>query len=61
MKKLLAVLLCVLFPICAFAGDTGYKIVYDGGSIPSVKVGSGMRLYIEGTNVRIMDGKDRDR
>lgn len=56
MKKLLAVLLCVLFPVCAFAGDSGYKIVYDGGSLPNAKVGSGMRLYIEGTNVRIANG-----
>ena len=57
MKKLLAVLLCLLFPLCAFAGDNGYKIVYDGGSVPNAKVGTNMHLYIEGTNVRIANGK----
>lgn len=57
MKKLLAVLLCVLFPVCTFAGDNSYKIRYDGGSVANAKVGSGMRLYIEGADVRITNGK----
>lgn len=57
MKKLLAVLLCLLFPVCSFAGDNSYKVAYDGGSIPNVKVGSGLRLYIEGTDVRLANGK----
>ncbi len=54
MNKLLAILLCVLFPISAFAGDIGYKIVYDGGSLPTSKAGTDMKLYIEGANIRIM-------
>lgn len=57
MKKLLAVLLCLLFPVCSVAGDNSYKVAYDGGSIPNVKVGSGLRLYIEGTDVRLANGK----
>jgi len=48
MKKLLAVLLCVLFPVAAFAGDGGYKVGYDGGSVPGVKTGTGVKLHIEG-------------
>ena len=39
MKKLLAILLCFLFPMTAFAGDNSYKIAYDGGSIPGAKAG----------------------
>jgi CxxC motif-containing protein (DUF1111 family) len=57
MKKLLAILLCFLFPITAFAGDNSYKIAYDGGSIPGAKAGSEMKLFLDGPNVRIMQGK----
>jgi hypothetical protein len=57
MNKLLAIFLCVLFPISAFAGDNGYKIIYDGGSLSNGKAGTDMKLYIDGANVRIMNGK----
>ena len=57
MKKLLAAFLCVFFPLSAFAGENGYKIAYDGGSIQDAKVGSDMRLVIDGTNIRIMKNK----
>jgi hypothetical protein len=57
MRKVLALLLCVLFPLSAFAGDNSYKISYDGGSIQDAKAGTDMKLYIDGTNVRIMKGK----
>ena len=57
MNKLLAILLCVLFPISASAHDNGYKIVYDGGSLPNAKAGTDMKLYIDGTNIRIMNGQ----
>jgi hypothetical protein len=57
MKRLLAILLCVIFPASALAGDNGYKIGYDGGSIQGPKPGTEMKLYIEGSNVRIMKDK----
>jgi len=57
MKKLLAILLCFLFPMTAFAGDNSYKIAYDGGSIPGAKAGAEMKLFLDGPNVRIMQGK----
>jgi hypothetical protein len=56
MNRILAIFLCVLFPISAFAGDNGYKIVYDGGSLPNGKAGTDMKLYIEGNNIRIVKG-----
>ncbi len=58
MKKLLAILLCFLFPLTAFAGENGYKIGYDGGSIPGAKAGAEMKLLLDGPNVRIMQGKN---
>jgi hypothetical protein len=57
MKKLLALALCILFPVIAFAGDNGYKIIYDGGSLPNAKAGNDMRLYLDGNNIRIIQGK----
>lgn len=59
MKKLIAFLLCVVFPVSALARDNGYKIGYDGGSISDVKSGASVRLYIDGSSIRVAkDGKD---
>jgi hypothetical protein len=57
MKKLLAVFLCILFPATVFAGDDGYKINYDGGSIPGVKPGTEMKLYLDADKIRIVKDK----
>lgn len=54
--KFLALVLCILFPISAFASDNGYKVVYDGGSLPDLKAGTDVKLYIEGNNIRIKKG-----
>jgi hypothetical protein len=52
-KKLLALALCFLFPVSVFAGDNGYKVAYDGGSIQNAKAGTNMKLYIDGNNIKI--------
>src|ERR1700683_2864979 len=57
MRKTLAILMCLVFPLSAFAGDNGYKIAYDGGSIQNAKAGTEMKLYIDGTNLRIIKDK----
>lgn len=57
MKRTIAFLLCVLFPACAFADENSYKIMYDGGSIASAKAGADMKLFIEGSNIKVMDKK----
>jgi hypothetical protein len=57
MKRIIAVLMCALFPLAAFAGDHGYKIAYDGGALENAKAGTGMKLYIDGSNIRIMKDK----
>jgi hypothetical protein len=57
MKKIIAILLCVLFPVSALAGDNGYKIVYDGGSLANAKAGNDMKLVMDGTNIRIIKDK----
>jgi hypothetical protein len=55
-RLLFVVLLCVLIPASTFASDasSGYKVTYDGGSIPDTKVGTGMRLIINGDHVKFV-------
>jgi hypothetical protein len=57
MKKLLVVVLCFALPVAIFAGDNSYKVTYDGGSIPDTKSGTGMKLFIEANQLRLV--KDR--
>lgn len=58
MKKFLALFLCILIPVAVFAGDNSYKIGYDGGSLPNVKAGTGMKLSMENGNIRILKDKN---
>jgi hypothetical protein len=37
--------------------DGGYNVMYDGGSLPDLKAGKKLKMYIESTQIRIMDGK----
>ena len=48
--------LCLVMPLAAFAGDSGYGVVYDGGSLPSVKTGAKVKMYIESGNIRFAEG-----
>jgi hypothetical protein len=58
MRRVIAVLLCLLFPIAAFASDgNSYKINYDGGSLPGIKAGTNATLVIDSTQIRIVHDK----
>lgn len=58
MHKLLVVALCLAIPLRVFAGDNnGYKVTYDGGSIADAKAGTGMKLFIEANQVRLVRDK----
>jgi hypothetical protein len=52
MKFLIAAVLCVLMPVSVLAESAGYKVAYDGGSIPE-KTGTAVYLYIETNQVRL--------
>jgi len=54
MKHALALVLCIALPVAMFAADNGYKVTYDGGSLPDTKSGTGMKLYIEPNQVRLV-------
>lgn len=60
MRYLLSVLLAtVIIPISLFAGDNGYKVTYDGGSLADSKTGSDLRMYIEPNQIRfVKDNQD---
>jgi hypothetical protein len=57
MKRVLAMVLCVVVPTAMIAAQSGYNVTYDGGSIPDTKAGTGLKLYIDGNQVRFMKGK----
>ena len=54
MKQLIAVILCMAIPATLLAGDGGYKVAYDGGSLPDAKSGTSVMLYIEGNQIRVV-------
>ena len=51
-RMFIAALLCYALPLAALAADDSYKVVYDGGSLPGIKTGTGVRLYITGSVIR---------
>jgi hypothetical protein len=52
-----SVLLCAWLPLAVFAGEEGYKVKYDGGSISNVKAGTDIRLAMVGNKIQFMDAK----
>jgi hypothetical protein len=57
MRTLIAVLLCIAIPTLSFAGDNSYKVTYDGGSLPDLKAGTGIKLYIDANQIRLVRDK----
>ena len=57
MNKLIVILLCLAMPLTVFAGDNGYKVKYDGGSIPDAKAGTDMKFIIDSSQVRLVRDK----
>src|SRR5258705_8113461 len=58
--KILALLLCfgiIQVSLAVAKDDGGYNVMYDGGSLPGLKAGKKLKMYIESNQVRIMDGK----
>jgi CxxC motif-containing protein (DUF1111 family) len=39
------------------AADAGYKVTYDGGSLPGIKAGAGLKVYIDSNEVRFAKDK----
>ena len=56
-RLLLAVLLCIAVPTTILAKDAGYKVTYDGGSLPDQKTGASMQLVMSGDHVILLKDK----
>ena len=43
--------------VCRVNADNGYKVAYDGGSVPDIKTGAGLKLYIDSNQIRLVRDK----
>jgi hypothetical protein len=60
-RSYIALILCallILLSVGMSARDNGYTVKYDGGSIPSVKAGNDLRMYIDTNQIRLLKGKE---
>ena len=60
--RFLAILSCIALlqaPFTAEAKDAGYTVIYDGGSLPDLKAGSKLKMYIGSNEIRLMDEKGK--
>jgi len=56
-SRSIALCLCFLTSGIAVAGEGGYKVTYDGGSIEGVKTGTSLKLFIQQDSVRFTKDK----
>jgi hypothetical protein len=56
MKRFLALFLCLLVPAIVFAGNNGYKVMYDGGSLPNLKTGAKLDLSLSEKDIHFRQG-----
>lgn len=52
-----AFVLCLSMALSVFAGDNGYSVKYDGGSVANLKAGNDVKLMIDGDQIRVVKGK----
>jgi CxxC motif-containing protein (DUF1111 family) len=57
LKIAIVAIMCGALASASAAANDGYKVVYDGGSIPDIKSGSGMKLHIEQSQIRLKTDK----
>jgi hypothetical protein len=60
--KVIALLLCFAImqvPFAAEAKDSGYTVIYNGGSLPDIKAGEKLKMYIDSNGIRLMDNKGK--
>lgn len=60
--RVIAAFLCLAIMQCPFAAgakDAGYTVIYDGGSLPDLKAGSKLKIYIESNAIRLTDDKGK--
>lgn len=55
MRRLLAFVCCLLFPVAGLASS--FRIVYEGGASPQAGPGNQLRLYVDSNQLRIVSEK----
>jgi len=59
MRKVIAVILCAaLLSLGTVGKESGYNVVYDGGSVSSVKNGAHVKLQFDQQKITVTDGKN---
>jgi len=59
LRRIFALVMCLVMPLALFADDNGYTVVYDGGSLQGVQTGAKVRMFIEGNQIRfVRNGED---
>jgi hypothetical protein len=53
MRNLIAIVLCLSTSLIALAGEGGYKVSYDGGSLASLKSGQDVTLVVDSEHIRL--------
>jgi hypothetical protein len=56
-RILISALLCLVMPMTAIASEAGYKVSYDGGSVP-IKAGTATYLYIGSNQIRLVEKEE---
>jgi hypothetical protein len=58
-RATLSVGLCAVLLTVSVSAETdiSYKVKYSGGSLPNVKAGQDLKMYVDGQNVRLRSGK----
>jgi hypothetical protein len=56
-RSMVVAALCFFAPVSILAGDNAYKVTYDGGSIADTKAGTGLKMFIDRDQVRLLNGK----
>ena len=57
--RLAVAILCFALALSTAAKDAGYTVIYDGGSIPGLKAGEKLKMYIESGGIRLTDDKGK--
>jgi len=57
MRKAIALALCMFVPMAVLAADNSYRVAYDGGSVPNVKAGTDVKLYLDANQIRLVKDK----
>lgn len=58
MKRLLSIVLCAVIGVAELSAENAYKVTYDGGSLPDRKPGTGMKLYLDSNQIRLVKDKE---